>query len=248
MQTFISDIIPRLKRFSKKLDSTSALTNKNWVLLSDESDKKVVYIFSDKENILRIAENGRIKKGKWDYLGNNSLELDVDNEPMLFKHAFLDEQLLALKLDGTEEYAMLVNEPHYDKFLNSIQKLNSFLEDTYLRQTETGVTNIAKQISNFTIQPDQKFNPLDFPSIKMELEGLKRKLQEYPKHNSVDIIISFAKEHSLKSEWFSSNQQLADDVAKQQITFKEIETLFNSSRTNSEFQNDFQDYLQRELQ
>ncbi len=65
MRTFISDIIPKLQRFSKKLDSTTALTNKNWVLLTDEVDKKIVYIFSDKENILRIAENGEVRKGKW---------------------------------------------------------------------------------------------------------------------------------------------------------------------------------------
>lgn len=133
MITFISDIIPRLQRFSQKLDSNSALTNKNWVLLSDEPNKKVVYIFSEKENVLRIAENGKIRKGKWDYLGNNSIELDIENKPLLFKHAFLDEHLLALKLDGTEEFALLVNEPNYDNFLNTIDKLNTFLEDTYLR-------------------------------------------------------------------------------------------------------------------
>ena len=248
MRTFISDIIPRLQRFSKKLDSTSALTNKNWVLLSDEAGKKVVYIFSDKDNLLRIAENGRIRKGKWDYLGNNSLELDVDSEPMLFKHAFLDEQLLALKLDGTEEYALLVNEPHYDNFLNTIQKLNSFLEDTYLRQTQRTVSRPQKQISTFTIEPNQIFNPADFPSVKMELETLKRKLQEYPKENLADIIVSFAKDHSLKNEWFANNPQLAEDVAKQKIRLKEIEALFNRSRTNAEFQIDLQNYLRTELQ
>jgi len=224
------------------------LTNKNWVLLSDEADKKVVYIFSDKDNLLRIAENGRIRKGKWDYLGNNSLELDVDNEPMLFKHAFLDEQLLALKLDGTEEYALLVNEPHYDNFLNTIQKLNSFLEDTYLRQTRRTVSRPQKQISTFTIEPNQSFNPADFPSVKMELETLKRKLQEYPKENSADIIVSFAKDHSLKNEWFANNPQLAEDVAKREIRLKEIEELFNRSRTNAEFQIDLQNYLLTELQ
>jgi hypothetical protein len=247
MRTFISDIIPRLQRFSKKLDSTSVLTNKNWVLLNDEADKKVVYIFGEKDNLLRVVENGRIRKGKWDYLGNNSIELDVDNEPLLFKHAFLDEQLLALKLDGTSEYALLVNEPYYDNFINTIQKLNLFLEDTYLRQTQRSVYSSPKQISNLTIEPDQKFDPADFPNLKVELENLKKILQEYPKQNSADIIVSFAKDHSLRSEWFSNNPQLAGDVANQEIRLTEIETLFNCSKMNITFQNDLQNYMRTEL-
>lgn len=248
MRTFISDIIPKLQRFSKKLDSTSALTNRNWVVLADEADKKVVYIFSEKENILRISENGRIRKGKWDYLGNNSIEIEVDNEPMLFKHSFLDEQLLALKLDGTEEYVLLINELHYDNFLNTIQKLNSFLEDTYLRQTHNTVSGSPKQISSFTIEADQKFAPSDFPSFKIEVEAIKRKLQEYPQQNATDIVISFTKNHSLKTEWLSNNPQLSGDIVSQKIKLGEIEELFKLSRTNIPFQNQLQEYLLAELQ
>ncbi len=182
-----------------------------------------------------------------DYLGNNSLELDVDNEPRLFKHAFLDEQLLALKLDGTEEYVLLVNEPQYDNFLNSIQKLNYFLEDTYLKQVPKTTFTNSNQISSFTVEPDQKFNPSDFPSLKLELERIKQKLQEYPKENSADIIVSFAKDHTLKSEWFRNNPQLANDIAKQELSIKEIETLFNCSKSNTEFQKDLQHFLRIEL-
>ena len=249
MRTFILDIIPRLQRFSKKLDSISALTNKHWVLLSDESGKKVVYIFREKDNQLLIAENGRIKKGNWEYLGSNSLVLDIDSESYLFKHGFLDDQVLALKIDGTEEYALLVNENHFDAFLNSLQRVNSFLEDTYLKQTQQVSTSTPpKQISSFNISADQQFNPDDFPSMKVELEALKKKLQEYPKQHSVDIIVSFAKEHSLKNEWFKSNEQLSNDIARQELKIKEIERLFNLSRTNNEFQNQLQDYLRSELQ
>ena len=247
MRTFISDIIPRLQRFSIKLDSSSALTNKNWVLLSDEPNKKVVYIFSEKENLLRIAENGKIRKGKWDYLGNNSIELDIDNEPMLFKHAFLDEHLLALKLDGTEEFALLINEPNYDKFLNTIEKLNFFLEDTYLRQTNKFFTSSQKRVTNLIINSDQQFNPNDFPGLTLELETLKGKLQNYPKQNVADIIVSYTKDHSLKNEWFKSNPKLSEDIVKQEVGLKEIEMLFYASRTNINFQEHFQNFIQQEL-
>ncbi|MEO6358139.1 MAG: hypothetical protein ABIO56_16015 [Ferruginibacter sp.] len=248
MRTFISDIIPRLQRFSKKLDRNSTLTNKNWVLLSDEPDKKIVYIFSEKENLLRIAENGRIKKGKWGYLGNSSIEIDIDNEPMLFKHAFLDEHLLALKLDGTEEFALLINELNYDNFLNTIEKLNSFLEDTYLKQTTKSFSGLQKQITNIAINSDQPFNQNDFPSLAIELETLKRKLQNYPKRNVTDIIVSYSKDHLLKNEWFQSNPKLSEDIAKQEVALNEIEMLFNVSRTNPNFQEQFKNFIRQELE
>ena len=248
MRTFISDIIPRLQRFSSKLDNNSALTNKNWVLLSDEPDKKVVYIFSEKESLLRIAENGKIRKGKWDNLGNNSIEIEIDNEAMLFKHAFVDDNLLALKLDGTEEFAILINEPNYDKFLNSIDKLNSFLEDKYLRQTTESFTSLPKQIGNIIINPEQEFNPNDFPGLKIELEILKRKLEIYPKQNVADIIISFTKEHSLKNELFMINPVFSKDIVNQVIGLKQIEMLFDASNSNITFQDHFQNFIRQELE
>lgn len=247
MKTFLSNLIPRLQKFSKNLDNTSSLTTAKWILLNEEAEKKVVYIFSDDENTLRISENGKIKKGKWLYLGDNYIELEVDNELMLFKHALLDEQILALKRDGTEEYALLIKETSYDNYLNTVHKLNSFLEERYLPSTTSGLPNTRHQNSNFTIDQHQKFDPSDFPSFKLELNKLRTKMQEYPKQNAVDIITSFAKDHSLKNEWYVNNPNLCKDVANQEIRLKEIENIFSRSKTNPDFQQDLQNYLQAEL-
>ena len=75
----------------------------------DEIDKtKNVYIFR-KNNELLISSNGEVEKGRWEYLGNNSLLIDKKDKSYLFKHGFFDENVLALKIDGREEYAFLVN-------------------------------------------------------------------------------------------------------------------------------------------
>jgi hypothetical protein len=50
----------------------------------------------------------------------------------LFKHGFFDENVLALKVDSSEEYAVFVNENKYDDELNSIDKVFDFLRQTYL--------------------------------------------------------------------------------------------------------------------
>jgi hypothetical protein len=63
MKTFILDIIPKIERFSKKLDNITVLTNKHWVFLEEELEKKIVYIFREKDNQLLISENGKISTG-----------------------------------------------------------------------------------------------------------------------------------------------------------------------------------------
>ena len=50
MKTFILDIIPKIQRFSQKLDNITTLTNKHWVIIDENIEKKVVYIFREKEN------------------------------------------------------------------------------------------------------------------------------------------------------------------------------------------------------
>jgi hypothetical protein len=73
-----------------------------------------------------------VEKGRWEYLGNNSLLIDKNNRSYLFKHGFCDDNVLALKIDGREEYAFLVNENKYDGELNSFKSVIDFLNRTYL--------------------------------------------------------------------------------------------------------------------
>tara|TARA_Y100001954_G_C15590364_1_gene492901 strand:+ start:60 stop:707 length:648 start_codon:yes stop_codon:yes gene_type:complete len=132
MKTYISDIIPKVQKFSKKLDDLTLLTEKSWVVIDDQSNAKTVYIFR-KDHELLIALNGKVEKAKWDYVGNNSLLIDRKDESYLFKHGFIDSNLLALKIDSKNEYAFLVNENKYTGELNSIESIFRFLEKEYLK-------------------------------------------------------------------------------------------------------------------
>ena len=131
MQTFIADIIPKLQKFSQKLDDLSLLTNQHWVVLDELTKSKNVYIFRSNNELL-ISSDGKVEKGKWEYLGNNSLLIDRKDESFLFKHGFFDENVMALKIDGKEEYAILVNENRFDGELNSRERVLQFLSNRYL--------------------------------------------------------------------------------------------------------------------
>jgi hypothetical protein len=131
MKTFISDLIPKLQRFSQKLDNLTLLTNQHWVVIDEISNNKNVYIFRTNNELL-ISQNGKVEKAKWEYLGNNSLLIDKKDQSYLFKHGFFDENILALKVDSKNEYAFLINENKYEGELNSIEKVIDFLTRKYI--------------------------------------------------------------------------------------------------------------------
>jgi hypothetical protein len=144
VKTYISDILPKIKRFSRKLDQLTLLQNQHWVVLDNISESKNVYIFRENNQLL-IVQNGKVEKAKWEFLGNDSLLIDKENDSYLFKNGFYDENILALKIDSKEEYAILVNESKYDKELNSYENIIDFLTTKYV---DTGAYINSKGIKS----------------------------------------------------------------------------------------------------
>ena len=168
MKTYISDIIPKLQAYSKKLDEETLLTKQHWVAIDETSNSKNVYIFR-KNNELLISQNGKVEKAKWEYLGHNSLLIDRKDESYLYKHGFFDENILALKVDSTNEFAILVNEIQFETGLNTIAKINGALTQKYIRNSlvdPAGKTRNAPPISNSTQYLEEKL--IDGRVIKIE--------------------------------------------------------------------------------
>jgi hypothetical protein len=175
MKTFISDLMPSLQRFSKKLDNLTLLTNQHWVIIDDIANNKNLYIFRANNDLL-ISKNGKVEKARWEYLGNNSLLIERKDETYLFKHGFFDENILALKVDSKDEYAFLINENKYDGELNSIEKVGDFLIKNYidpqLRQDIEHTTGIIIE------------QPIEVKLLLMSYETDKGKLEVEQTHNS----------------------------------------------------------------
>lgn len=131
MRTFIADIIPKLESYSQKLDNLTLLIDQHWVVVDEISDSKTVYIFRANNELL-ISQNGKVEKARWEYLGNNSLLIDKKEGSFLFKHGFIDENILALKVDNKEEFAIFFNENKLGRSFTSISKLIDFLKIEYL--------------------------------------------------------------------------------------------------------------------
>lgn len=156
MRTYISEIIPRIQNFSQKLDNLTLLTNQHWVVIDDIDNEKNVYIFRQNSDLL-ISKNGKVEKAKWEYLGHNSLLIDRKDESYLFKHGFFDENILALKIDSSDEYVFLVNESKFEKELNSSLRVIEFLNRKY----------IEPHVIKKHIEPQRKFSKTDSPKIEV---------------------------------------------------------------------------------
>ncbi|MCC8360182.1 hypothetical protein [Salinimicrobium sediminilitoris] len=134
MKTFISDIVPKIQKFSKKLDDLTLITNQQWVLINDLQDLKTTYIFRD-GGILLIAENGLVSKANWEYLNTDSLLIENGTQTFLMKQSFKNEDVLVMNLDGDKSYAFFVNESKYKGSINSFEDLVRYLEVKYLKRT-----------------------------------------------------------------------------------------------------------------
>ncbi len=130
MKKFLQQTINKIKGYSKKLDNHSMLMDKHWVVIDEIQNSKLVYIFR-RNNQLIISRNGRVEKGKWENIGDDSLLIEKPDGDFLFRHGFFDDTVLALKVDGVDEYALLLNQTFYEKDINSMEKVIQLLEKKY---------------------------------------------------------------------------------------------------------------------
>jgi hypothetical protein len=165
MKTYITNIFSKLKGYSDKLDDISMLTDPHWILLNESDLKKTVYIFRPNQELL-ISTDGKVDKAKWEYLGNDSILVDILDQSYLFKKSFLDSDLLALQVDGKDEYAIFINERASNALTIELEEITNRLEEKYLygdkyRKDNTvridldAVEDVVHQRDGFTPNTDE---------------------------------------------------------------------------------------------
>ena len=130
MKTYLFETLNRYKRFSESLDAKAVLSNKAWVVFNDEGEKQV-YIFQEDGTVL-ITTNGIGSVKTWKYIpANKSILIKGDgNRFVMLRTAFVDENILAFQLDGTDRYAFMIDENNKALFApKTLEELNTYLVD-----------------------------------------------------------------------------------------------------------------------
>lgn len=130
MKFYISNIVPKIQKFSKRLDEETLLLNHNWIAFNDTSATKATYIFR-KNGELIISEKGVGQKAKWENLGNQRLLIEQNGVYFHFNNSFHDENILILNLNDTTTYAFFLNETKIGISFNSIHQINTYLDKKY---------------------------------------------------------------------------------------------------------------------
>ena len=130
MKTYLLETLNRYKRFSESLDAKAVLSNKAWIVFNDEGEKQV-YIFQEDGTVL-ITTNGIGSVKTWKYIpANKSILINgEDNSFVMLRTAFVDENILAFQLDGTDRYAFMIDENNKALFApKTLEELNTYLVD-----------------------------------------------------------------------------------------------------------------------
>lgn len=130
MKTFLLSKVKRLKNYSQELDAKAVLHNKSWEVFNETGDKELMIFRSSQE--LVISRNGIVQKGKWELLDIANILIDVGEVSYLLNASYIEDEFLALKLDGTERYMVMIEADMKNRFsLNSIKSIEGYLDNRY---------------------------------------------------------------------------------------------------------------------
>ena len=169
MKTFLSDIIPKIQKYSQKLDNLALLTNQHWIVIDEVSNSKTVYIFRSNNDLL-ISVNGKVQKARWEFLGNDSLLIETKDEMLMFKHGFFNKEILALQLDGQQGFALLLNEAVFSGESKSFKEIEDYLVKTYTLPDVKEKPALEPQKEPVIIEPPKKEILKELPLSKELLD------------------------------------------------------------------------------
>ncbi len=105
-----------------------------------------------------------------------------------------------------------------------------------------------KHYNKYLVRSTDQFDPVNFSSVADEIQLINEGTVTLPPFFKVEILISFLKDHSLENNWTRANPELADLVTSGSLLKGNIESLFESCRSNPIFQQDLETYLKKKFE
>ena len=190
MKYFLLNSIKRIKQYSQQLDAESVLSNKSWYVFSDTGEK-IVFMFRSNAELL-IVVNGKVNKGKWELLPNKVLLIDLGSESYLYNSAFVENQLLALNLDGANDCLIMIEEGLKNQLaLNSVDKIDKYLENKYIIQPELELRRKKEEEEKIRLEEANRLK-LIAEEEQIIRERIERKNEIYKKYRLRFFLLAFA--------------------------------------------------------
>lgn len=93
----------------------------------------------------------------------------------------------------------------------------------------------------------ETFHPGNYPGITAELLGILKGITEAPVYFKKDIIISYLRDHSIRSEWINTNPLLVKMMTSGIFVTTQTEKLFDLCRWNKQFRLELEQYIKEQF-
>ena len=179
MKTFLLNIPNDIRNWNKAMDAQSILCKQAWNVFNNDGIKEV-YIFQ-KDGTLIASHNGKVTKARWEYIVQNSSIIieNLDSEAYLLVPTYYDNKILALQVDGTNNYAIMINESYIQHLMiDSISKVRLYIEEKHKNKEQENTALLAheknkEEWERFINRKTQEY--YNSPQMK---EKLKKQIKE----------------------------------------------------------------------
>jgi len=103
------------------------------------------------------------------------------------------------------------------------------------------------QYRRYNIRNTDQFRPDDYPKVLDELMNINNGIAGLPGSDKGDIIISYLKDHSIKGEFLNSHPGLAGLMTSRHFETTHLESLFDSCSVNSEFTEELEKFIRKNI-
>lgn len=100
---------------------------------------------------------------------------------------------------------------------------------------------------NTIIKDSEKFNPENHPHAIHELSALSQGISHISIYFKVEIVVSFLKDHCLRTDWIHANLPLTRMMTSGFFKTSNLESLFESCRSNKVFLTEFEHYIGKQI-
>jgi hypothetical protein len=98
--------------------------------------------------------------------------------------------------------------------------------------------------SKYLVKETDLFEPANFPSISDDLDVIEAAMVLAPGSHCAEMLVSFARNHSLDGEWVKVNPVMAGQISSRSLPVANLEALFSAARNHPVFLRSLEQYLQ----
>ena len=99
----------------------------------------------------------------------------------------------------------------------------------------------------YLIKTSDRFDAAQYPGLDEKIALITKELDTVPDDFKIEMLLSFLKDHLIKTEWAAVNPILAEMISSGNLPLSDLENLFESSRKNPAYQDELTAYIKNQF-